>query len=403
MMTFDRHVIGALVRHQQLPPGALGAPFYDIPPDPAYVQQVAQWHQGQPTDAKLTPQALALLAAPDLVADIRSLTGRDSMVHTWAMSRADCQPGPLLLAAAKGDQGKQLSIQEITSREELADTILLWLVGAGEPSEPEMHVQMSHSELAVLLSLIDLYSRAKFSAFLAHRAQESSFDFRYIQQAFEEGTNSKDPRWLLGFALPLLDESVQQLDRNAIWQNMHLLAQRKLIEPLTLPNGTQEWRFTLPGEYLAESLHRRTVTVGIDTAAADGQGGLGTHAVMLVRSDDPLWMIDLPPGGNAAIAGVSVMGARQVLDAVLTPAGRAPAARPAEQPRQQSPQAQPPAPPASPAAGYPPHSGYPVQAQPAAAPPNRAQFPQTHSACPVCRQMIAPGTVFCGNCGARLR
>lgn len=399
MMTFDRHVIGALVRHQQLVPGSLGAPFYDIPPDPAYVQQVAQWHQAQPADGKLSPQALAVLAAPDLVADIRSLTGRDSIIHTWALTRADCQPGPILLMAPKGEEGKQLEIQLAPSREVLADTLLLWLVGAGEPSEPEMHVQMSHAELAVLLAFIDLYSRAKFSAFMAHRTQETAFDHRYITQAYQEGVNSQDPRWLQGLALPLLDEAARRLDGNGVWQCIHTLAQRRLIEA-----AGQEWRFTLPGEYLAESLHRRTVSVAIDTAAADGQGGLGTHGAMLIRADEPLWLIDLPPGGNAAVCGVSVQAARQILDAVLTPAGRAPAARAAQPP--QPPQAvsqqpaTPPRPPMPPGYGAQPRQGgYPAQ-QAMMPPPVR---PQAGIACPVCRQPIAHGTLFCGNCGARLR
>ncbi|MCW5966702.1 MAG: zinc ribbon domain-containing protein [Bryobacterales bacterium] len=403
MMTFDRHVIGALVRHQQLAPGALGAPFYDVPPDPAYVQQVAQWHQAQPADAKLSPQALAVLATPDLVADIRSLTGRDSMLHTWALARADCQPGPILLMAPKGEEGKQLEIQLAPSREVLADTMLLWLVGAGAPSEPEMHVQMSHAELAVLFAFIDLYSRAKFSAFMAHRTQESSFDHRYITQAYQEGVNSQDPRWLLGLALPLLDEAARRLDGNGVWQCIHTLAQRRLLEA-----AGQEWKLTLPGEYLAESLHRRTVSVTIDTAAADGQGGLGTHAAMLIRADDPLWLIDLPPGGTAAVCGVSVQAARQVLDAVLTPAGRAPASRAAQPP--QPPQAVAPHPATPHHAGTLPgygaqhQGGYPAQPgmahPPVAAPPAR---PHAAAVCPVCRQQIAPGTVFCGNCGARLR
>ncbi len=400
MMTFDRHIIGALVRHHQMAPGALGAPFYDIPPDPAYAQQVAQWHQAQPADAKLSPQALAVLAAPDLVADIRSLSGRDSIIHTWAMSRADCQPGPILLTAAKGEEGKQLNIQVVAGREELADTILLWLVGSGEPSEPEMHIQMSHAELAVLLAIIDLYSRAKYSAFLAHRKQENTFPHTFITQAFQEGINSKDPRWLLGFALPLLDEQVRPLDANAIWQCMQLLAQRKLLEAVSLPNGTQEWRFTLPGEYLAESLHRRTVTVGIDTAAANEQGGLGTHAVMLVRADDPLWFIDLPPGENASICGVSVQAAREVLDAVLTPTGKAPAAVPSQPPRPQPM----PMPAQTPVQGPPPVAAQPPPGYAAPAgvmPPPAAARPA--AICPVCRQQVGPTTVFCGNCGARIR
>jgi hypothetical protein len=405
MTTFDRHVIGALVRHHQIPPGALGAPFYDIPPDPAYVQQVAQWHQAQPAPSKLSPQALAVLAAPDLVADIRSLTGRDSMIHTWALSRHDLQPGPVLLIAPKGEGAKQLQVQTIASREELADTMLLWLVSHGTPAEPEMHIQMSHPELAVLLAFVDLYSRAKYSAYVAHRKQESSFPYQYIVQAYQEAINARDPRWLLGFSMSMLDEAALRLDNDGLWRCVQLLAQRKLIEA-----SGQEWRFTLPGEYLAESLHRRTVSLAIEVAGASPQGGLGTHAMMLVRSDDPLWLIDLPPNDKAALCGVSVQAAREVLDLILTPKGKAPAPQAARPPAPQGHPA-----PAPPQANVPPHPGQrfpaaapPHQAPPHQAPPHQAQSPQAQSpqaqpVCPVCRHPVTPNTVFCGNCGARLR
>lgn len=364
MLTLDRHVIGALVRHHQLVPGALGAAFYDLPPDPGYIQQVAQWHQAQPASAKLSAEALKILAAPDLVADIRALTGRDSMLHTWALSRVDFQPGPILLAAAAEQNEKQLKVQSYASREMLADTLLLWLVAAGEPSEPEMRVEMTHAEFAVLLAFIDLYSRAKYSAFIAHRTMETTFSHSFVYQAYDEALKAADPRWMLGFAMPLIDEAALHLDPQSFWQALQGLVQRRFLEA-----SGQEFRFTVPGEFLAEALHRRTVSVAVDTAAAEPQGGLGTHGMMLVRSDEPLWFVDLPPGGKVTVCGVSMQAAREILDAVLTPVGRAPAARP------------------------------PLQHPPAAPPPAASQPGVVQ--CRVCGQRQAAGAMFCGNCGSR--
>jgi hypothetical protein len=408
MLTLDRHVIGALVRHQQLVPGALGVSFYDIPPDPGYIQQVAQWHQSQPASAKLSAEALKILAAPDLVADIRALTGKDSLLRTWALSRTDCQPGPILLAATENNE-KQLKVQSFASREMLADTLLLWLVAAGEPGEPEMRVEMTHAEFAVLLALIDLYSRAKYSAFIAHRAMETSFSHSFIYQAYDEALKATDPRWLLGYAMALIDEPALHLDPQAFWQALQGLVQRRFVEA-----AGQEFRFTVPGEFLAESLHRRTVSIAIDTAAADPQGGLGTHGMMLVRSDEPLWFVDLPAGGKVTVSGVSMQAAREILDVILTPVGRAPAARPPAQhpPTPQAvfpptPQATYPAAAPPPQAPYPPHT--PVSTQRGAPPPAQPGYgsaPATPQPgivqCRVCGQRQAVGAMFCGNCGSRL-
>ena len=392
MITLQRHVIGALVRHFQLTPGALGAPFYGPLPDAGYAAQVAQWYESLPPASRLSPEAFAVLAAPDLVSDVRVFQGRGSLTRTWAMARLGEKPGPFLLAAPQGENG-DLKIEVLDSSDAFSDTLLTWLIGGSEPSEPELNVRLTQPECAILLALADLYSRDAFSSYIAHRPVEDRYSQELIARAYHEAVTVDDPRWLLSFALPLLDDGMAHLDGGAVAQALQGLHRRGLIEP-----AGQDWKFTIPGEYVALSFHRRTVTVAVDTIAADVDGRLGTHAALLLRSDEPLWFINLPVEGEAALTGISLQAARDILDALFTPLAKAPLQRPpapqtaAAPPPPPGPPAPPPysAAPAPPYAAQPPYAGAPYAAPPAG------------GVCPACGQPVVAGAVFCGNCGARI-
>ncbi len=316
MITMHRQHIGALVRHMNHPQGALGAAFMDEPAAGAdFVAQIAQWHASLPEAERIPPSVLRSLAAPALVADVRAALGRDTMIRTWAVC-GDPSEKTLVLAAATGEEGDQLKLEWKQTREEFADSLLLWLLQGGETSEPEMKVVMSQAEFAVLLALCDLHSRAAYSAYLTHEPAPAHYETRFVQQAYEEAVTVDDPRWLLSFSVPLLDEEACRLGAPQVEQALNQLAGRGLIE---LSGAGVKW--TVPGEYLAESLHRRQVMISLDTVASDPQGLLGTHAGLFIRSDQPLWYADIAGGGSVAITGVSLQAARDVLDAFFTPLG----------------------------------------------------------------------------------
>ncbi len=411
MNRMQPYVAAALARHYGLRPSALSSGLFEEIEDAAYAAQIGAWYESLPEAGRLARGPLDTLIAPDLLADVRILHGAESLKRFLVLAR---QGGGCVLAAPLKDG--ELEIQSASGPGEVSDSILLMLAAAGEPTEPEMNVRLTQPELAALLAWIDLDARAAFVARIAHESRPESFTAEALAEYCAKEASIPDPRWLLPFFLPLLDRSAIPVAPPQAAAALQGLARRGLAEP-----RGQGWAWTLPGQFLSETFQRRTVLAAIDTAAAAPGGALGRHSACLLRSDQPLWLIDIPPDGDAALAGINILEARKILDALFSPLATAPGRRaaqpatPAYAPPPPSPAYAPAAaPPYAPAQPYAAAPSYPAavprpatpppvpQMPPYAAPPQYAPpAPAAQNLCRNCRQPLPAGAVFCGFCGTR--
>lgn len=410
MIRLQPYVIAALVRHHRLRRPLLSSGLFEEVRDPAYAAQVAAWHESLPPAQRLSLEQLATLAAPDLLADVRILHGLDRLTRFLLLARLAAN-GPSFLLAAPQKDG-ELEIKPAASLDQVSDSVLLLLASPSDPAEPQLNVRLTHAELAALLAWIDLDARASFLARLAHQPRPESFPPLALAEYCAKEADVADPRWLLPFFAPLLHRSAIPATEPQAAAAMQGLTRRGLAQP-----RDAAFTFTLPGQFLSESFQRRAVLASIDTAAATPHGALGRHSVCLLRADEPLWLIDLPPDADAAVAGIRILDARTILDTLFTPLAAAPEWRtpqPSPAPAVAPPYAAAPAPVAAPpssparptdAAPATPHlqsPPAPPQAPPYAAPPHRP--PQAAPAAPLCRhcrQPLLPGAAFCGFCGTR--
>lgn len=322
MMTLQRPLAGALVKHLQLPVGAFGSAFIDTPEDAGYLSSVAQWWDSlRPADQ--TPRhILATLAAPALVVDLRVMFGQGSWIRSWALAGGTSADAPWILAALR-QETDEYQIRSLSSREEMLGTLLQWIEGNAGIFMPEMKFKLTASELAVLMAVVDLYSRAHYSAYINHGAVSDRLPLEYVQRGYQEATTIADPRWLLSFSDPFLPAAARGLQPDAIARAVASLAGRGLLQQAA-PSG--EVSFTDPGRFLAESWHRRVCLIALDVAGADEKGNLGTHAGMFIRSDEPLWYCDIGADGDATVMGADMDLTRQLLEALLTATGAPPLA-----------------------------------------------------------------------------
>lgn len=226
---------------------------------------------------------------------------------------------PYVIAALARHYGLCRSALSSALFDEVEDAAYAAQVGAWYESLPATN-RLGQQHLAALLAWTDLEARATFVSLIAHQPRPEVFQAQDIAEYCSRESNVPDPRWLLPFLAPLLDPAAITAASQQTATVLQGLARRGLVEP----RGAG-WVWTLPGQFLSESFQRRTVTVAVDTAAAGPDGTLGRHACCLLRSDQPLWFIDIPPDGEVTLAGVSILDARKVLDTVLTPAAKAPA------------------------------------------------------------------------------
>jgi len=308
---------------------------------------------------------------------------------------------PYVIAALARHYGLRRSALSSALFDEVEDAAYAAQVGAWYESLAANN-RLGQQHLAALLAWTDLEARATFVSLIAHQPRPEVFQAQDIADYCSRESNVPDPRWLLPFLAPLLDPAAITAAAQQTATVLQGLARRGLVEP----RGAG-WVWTLPGQFLSESFQRRTVTVAVDTAAAGPDGTLGRHACCLLRSDQPLWFMDIPPDGEVTLAGVSILDARKVLDTVLTPAEKAPAWPPPRPQPVQYPAVSPPvyapapehaAPSPSAYAQTPQYATPPVQ--PVAAPAPRVGA-QPMKYCPNCGQALPANAVFCGYCGAR--
>ena len=417
-LTIPRPAAGFLVQHLGLPLGSLGAPFVEIGGDEAYRASVIQWWNSLgPAQHKLR-EALTALAAPVTVVDIQVLFQKSSLIRTCALT-GSLEPGAPWWLLAHHETEDEYECQQVSDRQTLVNTFFAYLEAGVPVWEAEMRFKLPAPEFAVFFALADLYSRAQFASLITHSVAPAQYTLEHLQQAYRNATEIPDRRYLFPFAAELLPDGVRQLAPD----DVQAIA-GKLVERGLLSADSTGFSWTEPGQFLAESLHRRTCTLSIVAAGANAQGMVGAHCALFVRSDQPLWYFDLGRAATVEVitAGVSDKMARTLLDEILKPLGTPPTQNEIEAFKAA---AAPPPAPASPKARKSPVRQSPPEAEEAPAvrspqkppaqtpppppppPPAVSQVPPpmgqaSQGVCPSCGKAVSPGAKFCKSCGSRL-
>jgi hypothetical protein len=409
MTVLKRTLAGALVQHLQLPVNTFGPAFVRIPEDKAYQASIVQWWNTLKPEAQFSHTLLSTLAAPTLVVDLRVMLGKSSLIRSWALAGGKEADAPWLLAGYD-EKKDEFQIRQLDSREELLNTLLAWIEANAGFFVPEMKFDVSASEFAVLLAIIDLYSRAHYSAYITHKPVTDTYTADHIVQAYQESVNIPDPRWLLSFCAPLLPNEACALQPDKILQCLTGLTGKGLLQQAA---SSGEVSFTVPGLFLAESFHRCICLAGLDVSGADETGVIGSHSGLFIRSDEPLWYCDIGSDKKVTVLGVDMNMVRQILEGLLTPLAAPPLDSKSNTsqavPLQPGPIATPMPPPVMHETAacvkcgvivgrddtFCATCGTPVKKDAIPTPP----LPPQTKVCPNCNKSLGPNTKFCGGCG----
>jgi hypothetical protein len=381
-IVIPRPATGALVRHLGLTLGSLGSALVEFHPDAGYNAAITQWWSSLPPGKRIPREVVAALAAPTVVAEIRVLFQKSTLYRTWALTGGLAPNSPWVLIAHREAQN-EYQVQPVPDRETLVNTLFAYLESGAPVWETKMRFKLPAPEFALLLALVDLYSRGQYASLITHTVPIANYSLADVQQAYQNATQFPDLRYLFPFAEALLPEAARQLAPPEVQA-----LTGKLVEHGLLRADAGGFAWTEPGRFLAESLHRRTCALLIDAAGATAEGAVGSQGSLFVRSDQPLWYCDIQRGApaNAVLAGVTADLARSLLDEILQPVGVPPSH--AELEARKAAMAAPPPPPVA----APPYSQAPSTPPP---PAGASTF-----FCRNCGANLAPGARFCVGCGS---
>ncbi|MCX6621730.1 MAG: zinc ribbon domain-containing protein [Acidobacteria bacterium] len=378
-----RQATGALVQHLGLTLGSLGSALIDFHPDAGYNSAIVQWWTSLAPRQRIPREVLATLAAPTAVAEIRVIFQKSSLFRTWAMT-GGLAPNSQWVLVAHHEAKDEYQVQQLPDRQTLVNTLFAYLESGVPVWEAQMRFRLPAAEFAVLLALLDLYSRGQYASLITHAVAPASYSFADVQQAYQNATEFPDLRYLFPFAEALLPDVARQLTPSDVQA-----LTGKLVEHGLLKVGADGFAWTDPGRFLAESLHRRTCALLIDAAGATAKGAVGSQGSLFVRSDQPLWYFDIERGAtpHAVVAGVTADLARSLLDEILQPVGVPPSHSEVQARR----------------AAMAAHRPLPIVAAPPyyQAPPTHQ--PQAGASSPFCRNCgvnLPPGVRFCVGCGS---
>jgi hypothetical protein len=349
------------------------APLFDYPQASAGTAQAAgAWWQGLKEEQQHTYRsALAAIASPMLILDIGINSRNERLTNTHAVVPSMRWNDPIFLLASEQDKA-QFRLEYLRQADLFTNTLLLYLAGGAPVYEMEMKFEITVTDFAVLLAIVDLRQKLRFRALLDHDVFPASFPAGDIASAVADGFAFPDPRWLLPFSLPVLHLRPESLPAASVRQSLENLEKTGLIR-----KSSDTVTLTEPGERFAESAAARTSSIGIDVYGIDATGNHGRQSVLLIRGDLFLWYAGV--GGTRAdtivVTCISLDQAEKLLQELFTPVA---APKPVAS--------------AVPAA--------PAMAQ-TAAPQAPAAGPAKHF-CPSCGTPLKAGKKFCNNCGAKI-
>jgi hypothetical protein len=381
-----RRVTGAIAAQLRLPVNAIGAPLLSNDPDLA---GIGAWWQGlDPVDQHAIRDAVAILAAPHLLADIRASYQQKSQIRTAALAGGAGDDAPWIFFAPVREE-KDYQVQPVADRAVIVDSFMAYIQAGAPVWDSGIRFHVPVPEFAALLGLTDVHTYFQYDALLRHEPYPETIPLVDLVAGVERIAACGDQRYLFPSIAHLLPPEARALEKASLPALIEKLGGRGLLR-----RDGEKIGWTDGGLFFADSLHRRVCALALDIAGATASGALATQGALFIRGDQVLWYCDIEPdaAGNVAVVSISVEKAREILDEILTPVGAPPAASassrvsPATTPRAaqegRAPSAAAPAPPA-------------LQPAPTTATPKPAP-----AFCAKCGAPLVPGARFCAKCGA---
>lgn len=227
-------------------------------------------------DKERLPEVLKLIATPNILVNTSIVIELDSAIRTWAISNSVSQ-GFIGI-----NEHEMLEINMVEDMTTLINSLMIYLDMAVPAAEGNVGFKVGIEDMPVIFSLIDFHQRKKYSGMLDHTWLGEEMFLDDIQYFFKDSVVNPDIRWLLPFALDILDVEKDYVGLENALQRLERLN--------ILERKKEAWCFTPQGRAFADSCINRISQMSLSVIDADGEGNLQETECILIRSNRTLWL-----------------------------------------------------------------------------------------------------------------
>ena len=162
---------------------------------------------------------------------------------------------------------------------------------------------------------------------MKHDIVPSEFKTEDVPKSIEDGHTYGDPRWMLPFALPVLQDAAVP-DQNTLNYSLYDLGKTGIFN---INNYYQVLTLAEPSELLCKEMLSRQATIRITNLGFTTDGKPAGMTSLFVRSKNLIWYVNIggEEGKTATWASVDFDKAGDILNELFTPVGAPAAVSPA--------------------------------------------------------------------------
>lgn len=235
----------------------------------------------------ILPQVLKLIGSPNIIVDIGIVIDGDALIRTWVVSNG-VDHGFVGI-----NESGILEINIIEDMTNLINSLIVYLDMGVPAGDTNIAFKVDLEDMSVLLSLIDLHQRKKYSGMLDHTWLGEEMFVDDIKYFYEDSVKNPDVRWLLSFSLNQFYVNQKNID---IENSLQKLQRLNILE-----RKNDAWKFTPQGRFFADSCINRISQMSLSVIDADNEARLQKTECVLVRSHRMLWLFMVDPSENTVI------------------------------------------------------------------------------------------------------
>lgn len=293
----------------------------DIPAAGSPDQATGWWKNQNGDDQLVLRGALTAIAAPALISQISIMRGNEKMIGTTLVQESSRPDDPCFLVG-EDEAGENLRIRRLRAPEVMSGTLINYLDSNMELGVADINFTTEIDDFHTLLGVLDLYRRQYYQAMMEHDPVPTEFKTADILKSIEDSHQYGDPRWLLPFALPSLQD-MQVPDLNTLNHSLYDLGKMGII---SITEDYSTVKLVAPSELLADELRERPVSIRVTNLGFSYDGTPAGMSSIFLRGENLVWFINIggETGTTATWAAVELEQVAEILAELFTPVGAPP-------------------------------------------------------------------------------